>query len=110
MATVAKRTKEAHVSRQVALLRPAGPGGLAHVRLVVGKDAADYLVRRVPSQIGGAGFEFVKQGEVREGEDGRHFVLLAGGHSTCDCRGHLRWGKECRHLFGARVLLSRGWL
>jgi hypothetical protein len=109
MVKTIRKVPECKAARQVALLRPAGPGGLAHVRLVVGKDSADYLVRRVPSQIGGTGFEFVKQSEA-EGDDGRHYVLLAGGQSTCDCRGYLRWGTECRHLFGARVLLRRGWL
>src|SRR5262245_584612 len=110
MATVAKRPKEAHVSRQVALLRPAGPGAPVCVRLPAGRGSADYLVRRVPSQIGGAGFEFVKLGTPKEGEDGRYHVLLAGTHSTCDCRGHLRWGTECKHLFAARVLVTRRWL
>jgi hypothetical protein len=71
--------------------------------------SADYLVRRVPSQIGGAGFAYVRLGEVEEGT-GRYHVLLHGPDTSCECRGHLRHGTECKHLFGARVLVQRRWL
>jgi hypothetical protein len=109
MGRVNKRSLACKVSRRVELLRPAGPGGLARVRLVTTKDAADYLARRVRSDIGGAGVEFVRLGEVEEGT-GRYHALLAGADSSCECRGYLRHGTECKHLFAAWVLLSRGWL
>jgi hypothetical protein len=109
MVKVSGKAPETKVGRQIVLLRPPGPGGLALVRLTAGKGSADYLVRRVTSHIGGAGFEFVRRGEVEEGT-GRYHVLLAGAESRCECRGHLRWGTECKHLFCARVLLKRGWL
>lgn len=121
MTTYMKRAPQTKVGRQIVLLRPAGPGGLACVRLTVGKDSADYLIRRIESQIGGEAFEVVKVGETEPGE-GRYHVLLKGEHSTCECKGHLRWsaprvvdgvvvpGTVCRHIWGCERASARGWL
>jgi hypothetical protein len=107
MTKVSKRSPACKVSRRVELLRPAGPGGLAVLRLAAGPDEGTYWVRRIGSDIGGEAFEVIKQGA---GEDGRYHVRLDGGHSTCECRGFLRWNKPCRHIWGCERASARGWL
>lgn len=55
-----------------------------------------YLVRQVPSAIGGTGFEVQKLNIALDELECYH-VLLAGRNSTCECMGFLRH-RHCRHI------------
>jgi hypothetical protein len=95
------------VSRQVRLLVAASPGQpWAAVEITTGKDTAVYAVKPVRSDIGGRGFEVVKQGEVDLGESGWYQVLVHGEESACTCKGHLRWG-HCKHCWALSRLVQR---
>jgi hypothetical protein len=39
-----------------------------------------------------------------------YHVLLAGKHSTCECMGHLRWGRKtiCKHIAALTALKTAG--
>src|SRR4051794_36825056 len=62
-----------------------------------------YHVERVPAEFGRA-FRLTKfsccGGEVYD-------VLLDGDRSSCECKGHLRWG-HCKHVDCCRKLVELG--
>jgi hypothetical protein len=99
--------------RQVALVRPAGPGEAALVKVTNGKDVGFYWVRRVPSAIGGVGLCFTKlslrNGLLAESDDHYHVRLNGPADSSCECKGFLRHHCECKHLWSGAVIVRRGW-
>jgi hypothetical protein len=106
-----RRAPECKVLRQVRLVEAAGPGQpWSAVEITAGKDTDLYAVKPIRSEVGGRGFEVVKQGEVERGESGWYNVLLDGPvNSCCSCPGHERWG-HCKHVWALTRLAERGLL
>jgi hypothetical protein len=95
--TTRKRVKPARTIRVVLPLNSEGKNGV--VRIAVGKDAADYLVDRLPSDFGTA-FRVQKAGE-----DTFYNVNLSADGNLCDCKGHARW-QRCKHADGLAALVA----
>ena len=79
------------------------------LQLTVGQEVFLYHLTGLPSDFGRA-FQLEKfacdGGEI-------YHVNLNGQHSTCECKGFLRWGmgKEgqgCKHIAALQVLVNRG--
>jgi hypothetical protein len=106
------KARKGTTCRQVVLVRPAGPGGAALVKIANGKESGFYWVRRVPTDIGGVGLCFTKlslrNGLLAESDEHYH-ALLGGAESSCECKGFLRHGCECKHCWAGAVIVRRGW-
>jgi hypothetical protein len=76
------------------------------VRLTVGKDHADYLVRRLASDFGDA-YRLDKVGVF--GDTSSYDVNLCDAGRTCECAGFLRHG-HCKHVDGLAALIAAGQL
>jgi hypothetical protein len=96
-----RKQPETKIGRQVVLVEAASPGQpWAAVQITSGKDTALYAVKPIRSDIGGRGFEVVKQGEVEAGESGYYHVLVDGpANSYCSCRGCERLVAPWRSIF-----------
>jgi hypothetical protein len=53
----------------------------------------------------GRGFQLCKIDLMADG--GEYHVNLNGNRSTCDCKGHLKWG-HCKHVDALAVLSGCG--
>jgi hypothetical protein len=96
-----KRVKPVRTIRLVVPLNAEGGNGL--VRISVGKEAADYLLSRIPADFGTA-FRLEKVGE----EDATPYhVNLNGRQTTCECKGFARWNR-CKHADGLAALSAAG--
>jgi hypothetical protein len=113
MCRVPRRRKapEAKIARQVVLVEAAGPGQpWAAVQITNGRDTDLYAVKAIRSEIGGRGFEVVKQGEVEVGDTGYYSVLIdTPENSYCSCPGCERWG-HCKHVWALERLCRRNLL
>ncbi len=78
--------------------------GHAVVTLTVGKQADDYLIRRLPSDFGTA-FAVEKVADP----DGHSYAVCLNGNGTgtCECLGYLRHG-HCKHVEGLAALVRAG--
>jgi len=92
-------------ARSIAVVRPAGPDGVAVVQITMGKKNGFYAVKEIPCEIGGRGFAMHRLGVaplyyVRVGrpEDG-----------SCECKGYYRHG-HCKHVQGLTALIDAGLL
>jgi hypothetical protein len=96
-----QRVKPARFIRLVVTLNGEGKNGV--VRIAVGKDSADYLLDRLPSDFGTA-FRLQKAGE----EAAYEVNLSADGTAdVCDCKGFARWS-HCKHRDGLAALVKAG--
>jgi hypothetical protein len=73
------------------------------VRIAVGKVAADYVLRPMPSDFGSA-FELCKVGDP---DADAHHVCLEADRGACSCLGYLRYG-YCKHRDGLAALRRAG--
>jgi hypothetical protein len=96
-----KRTR-AQPQRFIGLILAPFGGNPGVVRITVGKEVNDYLLQSLPSDFGRA-FRLTKQEEDGESYD----VMLSGEHSSCECKGWLRW-KRCKHRDSLQALRQRG--
>jgi hypothetical protein len=104
MSTVTKARQRVKPVRTIRLVLPLnGEGENGVVRIAVGKDAADYLLDRLPSDFGTA-FRVQKAGE-----DAFYNVNLSadGTADVCDCKGFSRWAR-CKHRDGLAALVKAG--
>jgi hypothetical protein len=100
----ATRKPRARSERSVRLLDVEGQLVL-QITMRTGRRAecVQYHLTRLPSDFGTA-FELRKSACC--GEEVYH-VLLNGAESSCECKGHLRWGK-CKHVSALARLLEMG--
>lgn len=86
------------------LVRPAEGGDAGVLRITVGKQTTEYVVRELRTDFG-RGFELVKVGPDPE----LYHVLLdqEEGRHSCECQGFLRWSR-CKHLAGLLALAAQG--
>jgi hypothetical protein len=95
------RVKPVRTIRLVVPLNAEGDNGV--VRIVVGKESADYFLARIPADFGAA-YQLQKIGE----EDATPYhVNLNGRQSTCECKGFTRWNR-CKHTDGLAALTAAG--
>lgn len=71
------------------------------VRIHVGEEAHDYLLTEFAADFG-RGFLLQKIGH-----DAAYHVNLDAGNRTCECKGHLKWGR-CKHADGLAALVAAG--
>jgi hypothetical protein len=90
-------------ARSIRIVVPPSEGGAGVVRIAVGKAAADYVLRPMPSDFGSA-FELLKVGD--DAADPHHVCLEADGGS-CSCTGFLRH-HHCKHRDGLAALRRAG--
>jgi hypothetical protein len=74
------------------------------VRIVVGKEQADYFLTVIPADFG-RGFRVEKIG--LECTESAYHVNIDGDKRSCECKGHLRWHK-CKHADGIAALIAAG--
>jgi hypothetical protein len=106
MATVTTRPK----SRKVGLAVPLnaeGKNGVVRIVELKGRRVAldEYLLDRIPSDFGTA--FLVEKRDYSAEEEHRYHVNLNGDHSSCECKGFLRWN-HCRHIEGLAALCVAG--
>jgi hypothetical protein len=67
--------------------------------LTVGKEMSAYVVRPIPADGGGSGWELAKLRKTEDEEATVYHVHLdrAAGRHTCACKGFLRWS-HCKHV------------
>lgn len=74
------------------------------IELTVGKEVTPYLIRRIATDFGLAGFQLLKlDAAMRETSDQYH-ILLHGDLSRCDCIGWEAHG-NCKHLDAVLALM-----
>jgi hypothetical protein len=97
-------------ARSIRVLEQAGPDtdGWAAVAITVGKQTDTYLLRTIPTDFGNGaiGFE-VEKLEADLATVETYHVLLNGPESSCDCKGHDRWG-HCKHRDGIQAAVQTG--
>jgi hypothetical protein len=71
-----------------------------------------YHLTRLRNSFGVAAFQLTKFScePVSEERPERYAVLVDGDHSHCECLGHLRWGKPCKHVAALQDLFAAGQL
>ena len=101
----APRPKPARFVNLVLPLNERGENGVVRIKVKDGRKVTvtDYHLSLIAAAFG-RGFTLVK---VLGEHDGYH-VNLNGEHSSCECRGFLRWGKPCRHILGLAALVAKG--
>jgi hypothetical protein len=77
--------------------------------LTVGKDTTFYQLEALESDFGAA-YRLTKAQRGNDPQESYDVCLMAGGQSTCECEGHLRWRTECKHLAALFQLQRRGLL
>jgi hypothetical protein len=103
MSTVTAKRPRVKSPRSIRIVVPVSDGGAGVVRIAVGKAAADYIVRPMPSDFGSA-FALCKVG----GPDADpHHDCLEGAGGSCSCKGYLRYG-YCKHCDGLAALRKAG--
>jgi hypothetical protein len=83
------------------------PWGERVLTIVVGKLVRCYYLSAVPSDFG-RGFRLEKLGI--DGGNVYHLHLGHDGTKMCECRGHLRWGTDCKHILTVLDLIADGQL
>jgi hypothetical protein len=113
MSTATKDRKPRQVSRSIRLgLAPFGGNpGIVTITVQTGSrvpkvETTDYFLRRLPSDFGAA-FSLEKFATESDGEPETYHVNLCGEKSSCECKGHLRWG-HCKHVSGLEALVKAG--
>ena len=104
MATVTESRPRVKPSRTIRLaLAPSDVNPASVVTISVGSQHDDYMVLPMPADFGAA------YGVTKIGDPDQKFyhVNLAGNGSTCECKGHLKWG-HCKHVEGLTALRNAG--
>lgn len=86
-----------------------GDSGVGIALIGRGSDLAPYRVTEITGPLGD---ETVLMGYRLEKADGATVYdidLLAEYGPTCECMGHLRWGRPCKHLVGLQILTGAVW-
>jgi hypothetical protein len=97
------RSKPARTIGIVLPMNAEGENGI--VRITVGKEAAEYMLIELAADYG-RGFKVEKMGT--EGtESGYHVNVTEDGKKTCDCLGHMQYGR-CKHSDGLAALIAAG--
>src|SRR5215469_16880494 len=116
MISTTRLTKAAHITRQIRISVEEDFGAPLTIAVVFEKHQGKkttkctsdaYVLRRIPSEIGGVGVEVEKAGDP----EARHVLLNqpGGGHS-CTCK----WGSykghvsACRHILAALQAVREG--
>jgi hypothetical protein len=96
--------------RTITVLEQPGPDtdGWAAIAITVGRQKDTYLLRAIPTDFGdgAVGLEVEKLDTDLNVVENYH-VLLDGPESTCDCKGHERWG-HCKHRDGIQAAVKTG--
>jgi hypothetical protein len=96
------RQPKAEKTRSIRLIRPMIDGvGVFCVN--VGESMTIYVLREIPCQIGGRGFEVARLGLGTQ----YHVRIDSLEESTCECMGFLRHG-YCKHVLGLYALVQAG--
>jgi hypothetical protein len=95
--------------RLLTVLEPAAPDtdGYFAIRLTVGKEAADYLIRQIHSDLPGRAFEIEKLDSKLRTVEVYHVIVGQPRDCSCECRGFLRWNR-CKHIAGLLALDAAG--
>jgi hypothetical protein len=84
-------------------------GNVRVLWLTVGKLTTAYRLEVIPSDFGTA--YRLSKADNGQGEPEVYNVCLQdAGRSTCECKGHLRWRTECKHIAALWQLSKRGLL
>jgi hypothetical protein len=88
---------------------PVNPSTFIEVSIHTGRRVQSfwYWVTPAASDFGRA-FTFEPSAATPPEERNTYHVCLNGKHSSCECKGFLRWGTECKHLGAARKLVDLG--
>jgi hypothetical protein len=107
--TARPRPKPARHVRLLLAPNAEGTNGLLRITETRGRKTTtdEYFVDRVAAQFG-TGF-FVEKRDYGAPEASRYHVNLNGQHSSCECKGNLRWG-HCRHVSALAALTEQGLL
>lgn len=91
--------------RVVRVVRTAGAGRPGLFLIVAGERRSFYLATRIPSDIGGDGWEVWRFGTLSRYH--LRIDLADPRNTTCDCIGFEAY-RECRHVAGLTALLKAG--
>jgi hypothetical protein len=77
--------------------------------LTAAKDTTFYQLQALQSDFGAA-YRLTKAERGNGPQESYDVCLMAGGRSTCACKGHRRWGTQCKHIASLFQLQKRGLL
>jgi hypothetical protein len=103
--STATRTRAPRQPRTVRLAVPPSPDNPFAIIVITARGKSnDYCVKPLPSDFGRA-FQVEK---IFDPEEVTYHVNLNGERSTCECKGHLRWGTVCKHIGALQTLVAKG--
>src|SRR5262245_35921945 len=83
-----------------------GTTGILHIKQ--GELEVGYYLDAIATALGRA-FRLTKIVTPADGTGAEYDVLISpDGFHTCECKGHLRHGVECKHIAALRCLAGRG--
>jgi hypothetical protein len=97
-------------ARSIRILEQPSPDtdGWAAVAITVGKQTDTYLLHTIPTDFGTGALAFeVEKLDADLATVETYHVLLNGPESSCDCKGHERWG-HCKHKDGIQAAVNTG--
>jgi hypothetical protein len=104
MKSLTKARPRSKPSRSVRLYE----GTPALVSMTIGSEQADYWLAPIPDAAFGQGYTMTKAATAENPEPGTPYAVnVDGERSTCECKGHLRWG-HCRHVESLLALQKAG--
>jgi hypothetical protein len=104
MSTISTPRPRVKPARHIRLcVKPDGQSA-GVVRIQVGAAEDDYLLTVLPADFG-RGFRVEKIGLADEPTV--YHVHIDGTNKTCECKGHLKWGR-CKHADGLAALIAAG--
>jgi hypothetical protein len=94
---------DASPARSIRIVRPLDGRGVGVFSVSARGETAHYVLREIPCEIGGRGFEVHKLGL------GTLYHVRVGRpvDCSCECRGFLAHG-HCRHILGLLALIREG--
>jgi hypothetical protein len=112
MATVRKTASKSKASKKDRTIRLLArvPGMVAGMFSITEAGTTDrYFFSERPADFS-RGFLVEKWSEAVRAVVQEYHVCLDGDRSTCECKGHLRWGHRtvCRHVAGLVALAAAG--
>ncbi len=93
-------TRKVKPERLLTVNRPLSDGWLL-LQIDQGVERDHYIIDVLSSDWGRA-FRY------KNAADGVPYNVMVGedGHDSCECKGFLRWGTQCKHIGSARKLIE----
>jgi hypothetical protein len=93
---------------------PASTPGAGVMTVHTARASVSYAVVALAPQLAGRAFYLAKfEGDVGTDAEADAYVVFCGRTSrecSCECRGFLRWSRQCKHIAACQALIENGWM